>query len=579
MDRPTLPENIETLSLADLTTWVEGAREFVSAQLSADEPDLEFLESFADAAELLGSKIEAETKSKALKARASAALSVETEEAPAETEEVDDEEPAEEDEDEAEDAETEDAAETDPADADAATDTETVVSSGDAADDETTDLTEVTTDTEEPEVDKPNADDLAGDTGAEDLSQVDDTVVPTSARILAGVPGFEAGTPVESRIQVGKALASKWNAVNGASGEQFAVISVETEYPEFANFADGNFEGFYDDSIVAACAPLQPIYDVGFYSSEARPVFASLPKFGAPRGGVTIYPSPLFSDADLIESGVGMGQWTIADDNNPAAEKNDPYELECDTPEEFRIWAVYKSMNIRNLDAQTFPELVAAHTNQLGARFARYAEKLLLNAMIARSDEEVHASATYGASRTILSRFDQISARFRENERLDDSGILDGWFPRWIRDALREDVIRAANDSGIPEVVVDATIKSWFADMGIDANFTYDNPSLYGDLALQSTGHVAGWPDHTWYILTPKSNLGVLDLGRLDVGVNPNGTYRDSVLNKRNRFQVFMESFEGLVDRGAPVWTGEVEVLANGAQPAGVTAISSNTNI
>lgn len=178
-----------------------------------------------------------------------------------------------------------------------------------------------------------------------------------------------------------------------------------------------------------------------------------------------------------------------------------------------------------------------------------------------------------------MSRFDQIGAQYRENERLSDTPMLDIWLPRWIRNALREDVIRASNDSGVPEVVVDSVIASWFGDVGMVPHFTFDNPTSSGDLSLQADGLVNGWPDETWYILSTRGNLGLLDLGAINIGVSPNGSFRDSTLTSRNRFQMFMESFEGLVNRGAPVWRGAVTVLANGAAPAGDTVISSNTTI
>lgn len=572
MDRPELPEITEGMDAAAIRAVFEPLRAFADETLASDAPDMEFLGLFADLGDILIAKEAAE----ALAARAAATLSAtavaepEVEEVVEETVEeapvVEDTTVVEEaaDATDAEDSAVEEVTEEVDASADASEDDSATDSGGD--------------ETEESEVDRPNADDLAGDTDVVEGDLAGN--VTTTARVLPGVPGFTPDAPINSRLEVAKALGSKWQTVaDSGSGERFSVVQLKATYPDFADFTDGNFDGLYDDSIVAACAPLQPYYGVGFYSSEARPVFGSLPKFNAPRGGVTIYQSPLFSDTGLIASNVGKGQWTYTDDNNVNATKNVPYDFVCGTTEDFKVYGVYKSMTIRNLDAITFPELVAAHQNQLGARFARYAETLILDAMVAQADQNVNASATYGASRTVLSRLSQITGQFREKERLDDSGLLDIWLPRWIRDGLREDVIRAANDSGVPEVVADATIASWFADFGAVPHFTYDAPTAYGNITPQTGGVVNGWPDTFWYILSPKGNLGMLDLGTIDIGVNPTGTYRDTTLVSRNRFQLFMESFEGLVNRGAPVWRGSIEFLPNGAQPAGVTAISSNTGI
>lgn len=581
MERPEIPENIESLSLSELRALLAVLKPHVDSALAADgEADLELLEAYATAGERAIELAAEEQRAKELRERAAAvetAMADEGEDADddgepeAEAEAADEGEP--EGDEEGEEPEAE-------ADAEASTETEdlsdeTLDRSAEDGEDGEADLSGET-ETEEPEVDQPSTDDLSGDT---DTTEVETPGVVTTARVLPGVPGFEADAPIDSRLDVAKALAAKWQTVaESGTGERFAVVSIKAEYPDFADFSNGDFSGLYDDAIVAACAPLEPYYGVGFYSSEARPVFGSMPKFNAPRGGVKIYASPRFSD-DLIPADTGYGQWTRTDDNNVSAEKNDCYDFVCGDTTDYEVYGVYRCMNIRNLDAITFPELVAAHQNQLGSKFARYADKLLLDAMVATADIAVHASATYGATRTILSRMDQIAARYRENERLDDTPVLDIWLPRWIRNALREDVIRAANDSGVPEVVVDATINSWFGDIGLVPHFTFDNPTSAGDLSTQTSGVVNAWPDTTWYILSVRGNLGILDLGSINIGVSPNGSFRDSALTKRNRFQMFMESFEGLVNRGAPVWRGEVTVLANGAQPAGVTAISDNATV
>jgi len=582
VDRPTIPENLEALSLDELRSAVAEMRPFAEAQITAETPDVEFLNSFSAAAELLTEKITAESERTAALARATEALSdTAVEDAPAEDAETEGDDA--EDADETEDADEDAAAETETdevtdADADAADQGEQVDRSDDATEDGDTAAGSGNEGAEETEVDRPSAEDLSGQTGAEDVESTPQVV--TTATVLPGVPGFTPDTPIESRRDVALALANKWETVGASgTGERFAVVQIRAEYPDFADLSDGDFSGLYDDAIVAACAPLTPYYNVGFYSSTRRPVFDSAPKFRAPRGGVSIYGSPLFSDADLIPEDTGFGQWTTTDDNNPSAEKNDCYDFVCGDTTDYRVYGVYRCMNIRNLDAITFPELVAAHENQLESRFARYADKLLLDAMVAQADAVVHASATYGAVRTILSRFDQIASRYRENERLDDTPILDVWMPRLVRNILRQDVIRAWNDSGVPEVVVDATINGWFGDIGIVPHFTLDNPTLYGDYATQGTAHVLANPDDTWYIMSVRGNLAILDLGAINIGVNPNGTYRDTTLNKRNRFQMFMESFEGLVNRGFPVWRGQIAVLANGSAPTGAALVDADDDI
>jgi len=573
VERPEIPENIESLALGELRELLAEMKTHVDDELASDSPDMDFLNAYASAGERVVELEVAERAVREMRERVSAAESALSAVAEAEPEVVAETDPE---------VEAEVEVEVEEPSAEAEVEVEVEVegsldhSADDVEDDSAADLSDGT-ETEESAVDKPSTADLSGDTETDTAEAAPS--VRSTARVLPGVPGFSADAPIDDRLDVAKALSAKWQTVaESGTGERFAVVSIKAEYPDFADFTSGNMSGLYNDSIVAACAPLEPYYGVGFYSSEARPVFNSMPKFNAPRGGVKIYSSPRFS-SDLIPADTGYGQWTSSDDNNESAEKNDCYDFECGSTTDYEVYGTYRCMNIRNLDAITFPELVAAHQNQLGSKWARYADRLLLDAMVATADIAVHASAIYGATRTILSRMDQIAAQYREKERLDDTPVLDVWLPRWVRNALREDVIRAANDSGVPEIVVDSVIASWFEDIGLVPHFTFDNPTSAGDLTAQAAGVVNGWPDSTWYVMSVRGNLGILDLGTINIGVSPNGSFRDSALTKRNRFQMFMESFEGLVNRGAPVWRGNVTVLANGAQPAGVTAVTDNATV
>jgi len=588
-EHPVIPENIAELSTDELQALAASLRDSAAIELKSETPDLVFLSAVADVAELAVQRIADERHSAEVIARATAALEVTTEEEVSVDDEVETEEtPAEDSTEEETEVEAEAEAEVveevetpseDSTKAEASE--ETIASSEETADDnEVTDLSDTVQENKEPEVENPTADDLAGET--EGAVAPEAPGVTTTVRVMPGVPGFAADAEVTDKLDLARALAAKWETVSSSgTGERFAVVKVKAEYPDFAQLDTGFNSSLYDEAIVAACAPLQPYYGVGVFSSEARPVFDSLPKFQAPRGGVTVYPSPRFSNSSLVPSGKGFGQWTQADDNNVSGAKNDCYELVCDSPVEYKVYGVYRCMNVRNMDAITFPELVSAHVNQLGARFARYADKLILDAMISSSNAVVHASATYGATRTILSRFDQIAGYYRENERFTDGVLLEVWLPRWIRNALREDIIRVHNDSGIPEIAMDEMIASMFMDIGLIPHFTYDNPTIAGNLSTVGAGPavVPGWPDTAWYVMSAVGNLALLDLGTIDIGVNPNGTYRDTALNKKNQFQMFMESFEGLVNLGAPIWRGEITVIPNGDAGAYGTLITSNTGI
>lgn len=419
---------------------------------------------------------------------------------------------------------------------------------------------------------------------------------PASRSGRYGDAGFRAvdgrdglGESLEGSGALGTALLERWSEVEGSRGKvavartfgSFTEAQRLTGDPDQDNVklgllaAPGSPEAI--ESLTAAlCAPTEPTYTLATSSSTARPVSASLATYVPKRGKVSVYPTPKLSD---IEDDTGRGQWTATDDANPSASKNPPATITCADSVTYTMYGLYRSMKIKNMLAMTFPELVEAYLNRLGALTSRLGDTLLLDAGInSPNTRTVTATANeYGAAINVVGSFLQIAALYREEERYGDERF-DAWLPRWVAPALQLDILRMRKTSGsfgdrLPSV---AEVTRYLANAGVDVTWTLDTATTWDPAPVLADGEaLPDFPTTVPFLLAPKGNLRKLDRGDLTIGVNPGGIYRDNESNQDNSFTVFQESFEGLMDLGATNWSGTIEdVCVNGAQVADVTAIT-----
>ena len=330
---------------------------------------------------------------------------------------------------------------------------------------------------------------------------------------------------------------------------------------------------FLDADVQAAiCAPREPIYDLSFGSSVVRPVAASLASYGAPRGGVSIYPTPRLSD---ISDGTGI--WTRDDDADDAATKADCAVITCGSPEDYDIYGIYRCMTVTNMAAMTYPELVAAFLNRLQATQAQLGERTLLNAM--RTDVntiKVHSDGiNVGMSIALLETLLRTIQSYKEQERYGDDIGFDCWLPRHVRTMLVVDQLRRKRTDNVSLgdiVSASKEITAAFTSAGVNPTWTYESASGWPTLSSLVNGSaIPQWPTTVKMLMTPTGNFRRLDGGELNLGVGGN-TVRDTTSLSKNNFTMFWESFEGLVAFGArSLELTLVDVCPGGHQVADVT--------
>jgi hypothetical protein len=400
-------------------------------------------------------------------------------------------------------------------------------------------------------------------------------VEPDILRKKRGAPGYSGdGDTFADWREVAQAMLDAADGMDPGSDTRHRIAGIPGRFAKGRILGDNSFfnlQQFQPEEVMAAmCAPLIPVYDLACQNTTRRPVAASLPAWRLDaRGGVTIYPSPSLDD---ITGGTGI--WTREDDADAEAVKNACQLIECATPEEFVIYAVYRCLTVKNLLAMTFPELLEAYLNRLAAAQARLAEVQLLEAMATATDTITGQELGYNATTRITSTILNYLLLYAEQQRWDVNGLMEAWMPRWVLKAIQMDLVRRRRtDGGFNMVPSEAQVTQLFRDAGVNPHFFIDRPSWATALpTLQTSGLMNNPPRNLEMIVAPPGKLTMMDRGELTVGVSGNNIYRLEDDLMRNQFTFFFENFEGVVNTNTcPAHLIEMNNLCyNGQQIADV---------
>ena len=413
-------------------------------------------------------------------------------------------------------------------------------------------------------------------------------------KAISSIDGVSAGQEFTDTRQLAEALVSRFETIQGGSVEKVGVARLNANFKESQLLTDDPEENrrkfggtdvssaeFQAGLTAAFCAPTEPLYEFATSSSTRRPVKASLATYRPKRGSVSVPNSPTL--ADVEEQEVGYGIWTSSDDTNPSSTKACA-TIPCSTSEVYELYGIWRCLKVKNLMAMTFPELVDAILNRLGALHARLGEVTLLDAMLASVNTvsmNVDANA-YGSSINLLTTVLNAVEIHRDEERYDSDQRFDAWIPRWIGTALQIDLANQRREGGsmrarlAPMSDVNAALR----EAGLDVTWTIDTATSWANVPKAVDGQdLPSLPTTYDLIMTPKGNLRALDRGDLTIGVTNGGIYRDQAANAANEFSIFQENFEGLIDFGARTYALTITgACIGGAQTADVTSITCPEN-
>lgn len=388
---------------------------------------------------------------------------------------------------------------------------------------------------------------------------------------------FNAGVQFDSNT-LSEALAEKWQGVHksGVQGRQ-TVARIQYDYPESRKLSSAVAYGVNNaviaaatspESLVAAgglCAPLENLYDINVLGVTTRPVRDALTRFQVDRGGIQYRP-PM----DALAMTDGLGVWTIAMDQavgviETPTDIPDPAKtcavIDCPDLETAVVDAIYLCLQYPNFTARFDREWVDATTRAALIAHARFSENRLLAKLFAGS-KLLTSPVAVSATRDVLVTLDKVIAYYRNRHRLDSLSPLRWIAPRWVLDLFRADICRSLSSVHDPAMfgVADTVIQGWFRARGVNATFHLDGlatqvvtppgaglgtvpDQFYANAAAGSV--VPPFIDKIDSLLFAEGDWLFLDGGTLDLGL-----VRDSQLNSINRYQTFVEAWEGVAFNG-----------------------------
>lgn len=420
---------------------------------------------------------------------------------------------------------------------------------------------------------------------------------PAAVRLRAvdGAPGFRAGQELND-VDLGRAVQEMLRATEGAHGTfTVAQLSWADRFTEdrmlrrtdaIGNDAKLDRMTSLDamtaaareflatnpndrDALTAAgggfCAPFPVDYDVPVEGTVTRPVRDAMNRVGAERGGISFTPPPALMSA----AAAGVGTWTAADDESVEVAADGTYtsdkvkpivEFDCLPSAEEEVSATTFRASFSNFTARFAPEQIAAHQRLALTAAARYADAALLAGLWARADYRVTVPALLGAVRDWFAAVDTLLPQIRYRRRLARTFPMRVVAPESILDLFRADFVRQmpTDDLDTAMALAESTLLTWARARNVNISFAQEGrddsaglgrtqPTL--DAAGAGTAVLLDLPDVWEWFAYPEGSVQFLDGGTLDLGV-----VRDTRTNAVNRYETFVETFEGIAKRGTPLY-------------------------
>ena len=376
------------------------------------------------------------------------------------------------------------------------------------------------------------------------------TEAPVAITAGADIPGYTAGSTINSMSEVASAMEKRIHSlrrVNGGDGEQHIVASVTTSYPEervLTSDAESNWTKIQavsgPEALVASgghSAPFEVKYDIyAIGSTNERPVRDALPRFQADRGGIRFIVPPTFAGGTYANA---VGVWTAATDAAPSSDTKTSLTVTAATETTKSTDAVTLQLQFGNLMTRAYPELIARHNELALVQHAREAEDNILAGITAGSTA-VTTTNLIGFGRDFLVQVRRAAIAYRSRHRLDPVSRLKAIVPAWVYDAMAADLTLSMPGDGTISLGK-AEIDGYLANANVDLVATLDG-TIFGS---QSAAALLEFPDSfDWYLFAEGTFL-FLDGGTLDLGI-----IRDSTLVGTNDYKMFVETFEGVAKVG-----------------------------
>ena len=414
-----------------------------------------------------------------------------------------------------------------------------------------------------------------------DADEVGRTVVTASGALR----GVDPNKPIEGKYDLARAMCATLKRMNRNSVGRGDVLlaSATWDYPEDRTFtADPDHNAELVDAVTTpsaiiasggVCAPVNVDYTVNTWATAERPLKEKLASFQASRGGLRYVTPP---DQSALAEATSV--WTEATDAEPGEATKPVLHISCGEEQVVYVDAVPTRLGFGNMQGQFAPEWVAANTDLAIAAAARVAEDNLLSHLEALSVKDITQAKAIGATRDLITTINQICTAYRWIHRISRSVRLTAVFPDFVKDIIRVDLSRGPGYDNSPRdllAITDAEVEALLVAHGLNPIFHLDGQAEpeggayplqgYASTAIKTETATPVFPKKIVWYLFVEGSIQFLDGGRLDLGV-----VRDSTLDATNDYETFVETFEGLANRG---FTGAVlqnvtELCADGGSVA-----------
>lgn len=301
------------------------------------------------------------------------------------------------------------------------------------------------------------------------------------------------------------------------------------------------------------CEPLPADFRHPICGDRGRPIRDALPAFRADRGGIRFSPSTTVAD---LEDAITV--WTSTTDADPGTDVKACPRVECEDELSATVDAIVACLTVGNFQARFNPEFWRSRLDLLMVAHDRIAEQTAYAQILADSTLTlVPVGAGDGTITDVLRVIDMQTAGLASRHRLLGTQFVT-ILPSWLRNALRTQLANQA-PAGSDDLfaVGDARLAEFFR---IRNTRPVWSPDIELMPATQAPGAALGAYNTPFNVITfPEGTFLFLDGGTLDLGTQ----IVDSTLNATNDRQAFMETFEGVVQRGCESLATPVAVAAD----------------
>jgi hypothetical protein len=369
---------------------------------------------------------------------------------------------------------------------------------------------------------------------------------PESVLIASSdIPGFQSGTKLEGMDGLVAAMTARAKHLpvtdKGNSAPRIPIASLMREHKytlgldsSLAEFNAVMTAAANPDILIAAggwCSPSEISYD--FFNIVCEDGALDLPTVGINRGGIRWPTSPSFADVVL-----GGALWTWTETQDIAAVTGTAQSgtktcgrVPCPGFNEARLHCDGICLTVGNLTEDAYPELIANHTRLVMASHFHKINRARINEVraLSASFTVTNGSAGSGAVAPVLGAMELQAIDYRDRYSMCQDAVLEVIAPRWLRGVLRSDLRKRMGGGTDMLSASDAYLMSLFDAINVRIQWVNDYqvrtagfPGVPGTLPT-------AWPTTVEFMMFAPGTV-VLGQGmRLDLGI-----IRDSVLNATN---------------------------------------------